>query len=193
MKKWIKYSLLSILSIAAIIGGTSFYNYNINHNLRTITEGKVYSSGVIPPNQIKDYVEDLNVKTIIDFRHPGIIDELNPANEDDIWLEKEAVSKIPGVQHINIPSDQVPTQQNLDSLFKVLDNKNAYPVLMHCYHGTGRAQIYSAIYRIEYENFDNQTAREGTRLFLKGSSFDDGKPKGEFLKAYVPRKNKPIE
>jgi protein tyrosine/serine phosphatase len=32
-----------------------------------------------------------------------------------------------------------------------MDNKDNYPVLIHCYHGTGRAEMYSALYRIEYE------------------------------------------
>lgn len=190
MKKGLKYFLFVVLGIGLILGAIQFYKVNLNYNIKTITKNKVYSSGVIPPEKIKNYVEDLNIKTIIDFRHPSVIDPLNPANATDIALEKNAVNKIPGVQHISIPSEQVPTQQNLDSLFKVLDDKNAYPVLMHCHHGTGRAQIYSAIYRIEYENFDNQKAREGTRIILKGSSFDDGKPKGEFLKAYKPRQTK---
>ena len=105
----------------------------------------------------------------------------------DIEAERAAVDKIDGVTHHSIPSDQVPTQANLDSLFNILDQEDAYPVLMHCYHGTGRAQIYSAIYRIEYEDFSNEEAREKTRILLKGSSFDDGKPKGEFLKAYKTR------
>jgi hypothetical protein len=48
--------------------------------------------------------------------------------------------------------------------------------------------MYSAIYRIEYENFTNEKARENVRTLIKWSSFDDGTPKGEFLKAYKSRK-----
>jgi len=187
MKKSNKIIGVILLAIAIVFAAKHVYDIHLNYNLKTITAGKVYSSGVIPPEQLKDYVADYNIKTIIDFRHPHIIDKLNPGKGVDIDLERNAVAAIPGVRHVNIPSDQVPTPQNLDSLFKVLDQPEAYPVLMHCYHGTGRAQIYSAIYRIEYEGMSNQEAREGARLLLKYSSFDDGKPKGEFLKAYVPR------
>ncbi len=178
--------------LVVVLVGTAKYVYDIhlNYNFKKITDGKVYSSGVIPPEKIRDYVEEYQIKTIIDFRHPHIIDELNPANGTDIELEQKAVAKIAGVRHVNIPSDQVPTRQNLDSLYKVLDQENAYPVLMHCYHGTGRAQIYSAIYRIEYEGMSNEEARSKTRTLLKFSSFDDGKPKGEFLKAYKTRSTK---
>jgi protein tyrosine/serine phosphatase len=69
-----------------------------------------------------------------------------------------------------------------------MDNPANYPVLIHCYHGIGRAEMYSAIYRIEYEGFTNEKARSGVRTLIKWSSFDDGKPKGEFLKNYISRK-----
>ncbi|MCO4822273.1 MAG: dual specificity protein phosphatase family protein [Flavobacteriaceae bacterium] len=187
MNKTVKRILLGILVIAVIFTGKYVYDIHLNYNFKTITDGKVFSSGVIPPEKIKDYVEDHNIKTIVDFRHPGMVTDLNPAMMADIEAERAAVDKIEGVTHHSIPSDQVPTQANLDSLFNILDQEDAYPVLMHCYHGTGRAQIYSAIYRIEYEDFSNEEARKKTRILLKGSSFDDGKPKGEFLKAYKTR------
>ncbi len=47
---------------------------------------------------------------------------------------------------------------------------------------------YSAIYRIEYENFTNKEARNNVRTLIKFSSFDDGKPKGEYLMHYKSRK-----
>ena len=70
-----------------------------------------------------------------------------------------------------------------------MDNKDNYPVLIHCYHGVGRAEMYSAIYRIEYENFTNEEARKNVRTLIKFSSFDDGKPKGEYLMHYKSRKD----
>jgi protein tyrosine/serine phosphatase len=40
-----------------------------------------------------------------------------------------------------------------------MDNSDNYPVLIHCYHGTGRAEMYSALYRIEYEVLLRSTSR----------------------------------
>jgi predicted protein tyrosine phosphatase len=62
-----------------------------------------------------------------------------------------------------------------------MDNKENYPVLIHCCHGIGRAEMYSALYRIEYEKFTDETARQGVRTVIKYSSFDDGTPKGEWV------------
>jgi hypothetical protein len=47
--------------------------------------------------------------------------------------------------------------------------------------------MYSAIYRIEYENMDRDQARTGTRWLTKWSSFDLGTPKGDYLHHYQKR------
>jgi predicted protein tyrosine phosphatase len=57
-----------------------------------------------------------------------------------------------------------------------MDNKDNYPVLIHCYHGTGRAEMYS-LYRIEYESFTNEDARMGVRTLVKFSSLMTGHPR----------------
>ena len=188
MKKY-KITGLLVITIIIVIVGKYMYDMNINHNFETITEGKVYKSGVIPPDELKDYINKYHIKSIVDLRFPGTIDlENNPEIPAELIAEKEAIAKIKGVNYFNNGSDQVPKQENLDVFFKIMDNPGNYPVLIHCYHGVGRAEMYSAIYRIEYENFTNEEARNGVRALIKWSSFDDGKPKGEFLKAYKSRK-----
>lgn len=179
--------VLGVILLVAV--GKYVYDMNINHNFEVITEGKVYKSGVIPPDQIDDYVAKYHIKSIIDLRMPGTNDlVLNPENPGELQAERDAVAKIKGVHYFPNPSEQVPNGKNIAVFRSILDNKANYPVLIHCYHGTGRAELYSAIYRMEYENFTNEEARNGVRTLVKFSSFDDGKPKGEYLKAYKTRK-----
>jgi protein tyrosine phosphatase (PTP) superfamily phosphohydrolase (DUF442 family) len=186
MKKKI---LLFVFILVLFIVGKNYYDMNINHNFETITEGKVYKSGVIPPDEIDDYVKKHKIKSIVDLRFPGTADlENNPETPSELTAEKTAVEKLKNVNYFNNGSDQVPNQKNLDVFYKIMDDKNNYPVLIHCYHGTGRAEMYAALYRIEYENFTNEAARNAVRMLVKFSSFDDGKPKGEFLKKYKTRK-----
>jgi len=183
--KIITFLVLLILAIS----GKYVYDRHINHNFMAITEGKVYKSGVIPPDEIESYVKKYHIKSIIDLRFPGTGDDVNnPEIPAELTAEKQAIEKIPGVNYFNDGSDQVPNQKNLDIFFKIMDNPNNYPVLIHCYHGIGRAQMYSAIYRIEYEGFSNEEARHKAAFPFIFSSFDDGKPKGEYLKSYKSRK-----
>ena len=187
LKKKIGIALFFLLVIGA---GKYVYDMHINHNFETITEGKVYKSGVIPPDEIAHYVKKYKIKSIVDLRFPGTGDDINnPEIPAELIAEKKAIAKIEGVNYFNNGSDQVPKQYNLKAFFKVMDNPANYPVLIHCYHGVGRAEMYSAIYRIEYENMEKDKARTSTRLMTKWSSFDLGKPKGNYLHNYISRKD----
>ncbi|MDI1305638.1 MAG: dual specificity protein phosphatase family protein [bacterium] len=189
MKKNKKIIGFLLLAIILFFGGKQIYDMNINHNFETITEGKVYKSGVIPPDELESYVAKYHIKSIVDLRFPGTTDLTNnPEIPAELTAEQNAIAKIKGVNYFNNGSEQVPKQENLDRFFKIMDNKDNYPVLIHCYHGIGRGEMYSALYRIEYENFTNEAARQGVRTLLKFSSFDDGTPKGEYLKSYKSRK-----
>ena len=191
MKKHIKKVGFLLLAVIFVLVGKYVYDININHNFETITEGKVYKSGVIPPNEIDSYVKKYHIKSIIDLRFPGTGDDVNnPEIPVELIAEKKAAAKIKGLNYFNIGSDQVPKPENLEAFFKVMDNKANYPVLIHCFHGVGRAEMYSAIYRIEYENWDRDEARAKTRFLTKFSSFDLGKPKGDFLHSYLKREDR---
>ena len=182
---------IGIIVVVLILVGVGKYVYdvNINHNFKAITEGKVYKSGVIPPDQLEGYIKEHNIKSIVDLRFPGTDDLVNnPEIPEELTAEKEAIEKIKGINYFNIGSEQVPSEEALDKFYNVIDDSANYPLLIHCYHGDGRAQMFSAIYRIEKEGMSNEEARKKARVLLKWSSFDDGKPKGEFLKSYMTRR-----
>ena len=190
MRKRLKIIGILLLVFALLFGGKYVYDMNINHNFETISEGKVYKSGVIPPDELESYVKKYKIKSIVDLRFPGTGDDVNnPEDAAELEAEKIAIAKIDGVNYFNDGSDQVPTKENLVLFYKIMDNPANYPVLIHCYHGVGRAELYSAVYRIEYENWDKDKARTSTRFLTKWSSFDLGKPKGDFLHTYIRRKD----
>ncbi len=190
MRKRLKIIGILLLVLALLFGGKYVYDMNINHNFETISEGKVYKSGVIPPDELESYVKKYKIKSIVDLRFPGTGDDVNnPEDAAELEAEKSAVAKIKGLNYFNDGSDQVPTKENLVLFYKIMDNPANYPVLVHCYHGVGRAELYSAVYRIEYENWDKDEARTSTRFLTKWSSFDLGKPKGDFLHNYIRRKD----
>ena len=71
MKK--KLGLL-VLAILVIGGAKEFYDVNLNYNFKTISEDKVYKSGVIPPDELEDYINKYNIKSVVDLRFPGTLD-----------------------------------------------------------------------------------------------------------------------
>lgn len=192
---------LKIFGLIVIIFATYYvWHVHFNYRFEEISKDKVYKSALIK-NQ--DTMEKLlvnnNIKTVIDLLDPGVQDRLNPAKQEEIDREDRFIKAINkknnlDIQHINIPSGQVPNEENLQKFFEILDDKSNYPLLIHCYHGTGRAQIYSALYRVEYEKWKNEDARAKTRFMVDGfgyrSSFADGKSKGDFLMNYKTRESR---
>lgn len=185
-----KKVILSLLVLVVLfVVGRYVYKVHFNNNLDIITEGKVYKTSVIPPDEIEDFVKKYKIKTVIDLRKPGTNDTiLNPEKPGDILLEKLAVERIEGCNYINIPADQVPADEAVDKFLEVMDDPSVYPVVIHCVHGMGRAPLFAAIYRIEYEGYTNEEARVNTRMPVKFSPFDHGTPKGEYLKKYKKRR-----
>jgi len=182
------------------IGGYYFWYNNLNYRFETISDDKVYKSALIDPEDLEAYLVSHHIHTVIDLLDPTVQDKDNPAKQNEVDAEDASIRAInekykSDIRHINIPSPQVPTQKTLKEFFEVLDDNSSYPVLIHCYHGMGRAVIYSALYRIEYENWKNEDARMKARMFpvmvdspLHHSSFAKGRGKGDFLINYVPRR-----
>jgi protein tyrosine phosphatase (PTP) superfamily phosphohydrolase (DUF442 family) len=187
-----KKKALIFLSLFVIVGlGIYAWDVHFNYRFETIDENKVYKSAAIPPEKLADYIQKYHIKTVIDLRDGGSYSDLNPVNQSEIDAEASAISSIKGVEHINIPSHQVPTRETLTRFLTVMDDKSVYPVLIHCHHGTGRAQIYSALYRIEYLNMEPNEARLKTSWITEflgyKSAFAVTKDKGRFLVAYRSR------
>jgi protein tyrosine phosphatase (PTP) superfamily phosphohydrolase (DUF442 family) len=192
----LKKTFKSILAIVLIIGAYYVYHVHFNYRFEEISKDKVYKSALIKPSRLESYLIDNKIKTVVNLLDPGVQDALNPAKQKEINAEDNAIKNINkknnlNIKHVSIPSAQTPTKDTLTKFFEVLDDKANYPVLIHCYHGTGRAQIYSALYRIEYENWKNEDARQETRFMVEGfgyrSSFSKGRSKGDFLINYKPR------
>ncbi len=178
--------LLGIVLIG--IGGFAFYQKKLRHNLVTISEGKVYNSGVVPPAELKDLLKDHGIKSVIDLRDGEEQTELNPETRKQVGAEELAMNRIPGVRYFNLPTDQIPQDSTVQKFLKIMDNPKNYPVLIHCHHGVGRSRLFSSIYRIEYENYSNEDARSRARyLWELSGNFSKNSDKGQYLLNYHKR------
>ncbi|GAA4159485.1 dual specificity protein phosphatase family protein [Chryseobacterium ginsenosidimutans] len=183
-----KRILISLVVVTAVILAFVFYQKKVRYNLVTISENKVYNSGVVPPDKLPGFISDYKIKTIVDLRDGLVQTELNPETKKQVNAEENAVDKIAGVHYFNLPTDQIPEDSTVQKFLKIMDNPKNYPVLIHCHHGVGRSRLFSSIYRIEYENFTNENARSNARLFWEfGSNFSKNSEKGIYLTNYKKR------
>ncbi len=182
-----KLTILALI-ITVISSLVYLWHVHVNYRFKAVTENKVYKSALIAPDKLEKYLVSKNIKTVIDLIEKG--------KQHYVDSEVKAIEEINKknnlhINHVHLISKQVPSKANLLEFYKILDNKINYPVLIHCYHGLGRTELYVALYKVEYENMTPLDARDDTRFIVQSpiykSSFADTKPKGKFMINYKPR------
>ena len=172
------YLLLALVGVTLLaLAGRYGYWVLVEHRFQTITEGKVYKSSAMPPDELVRRVEALGIRTVIDLR--------NEAPESSA-AERAAVEKA-GLRYVNLPSEQVPDSATVDAYLALMKRPEIFPVLIHCEHGVGRSVLFAALYRIEFEGWDSERARCATTYFPWRGSFRPGSDKGDYVRNYKPR------
>lgn len=137
----------------------------------TVVEGRVYRSGTLRPHWLAIAVRRHAIRTVIDLRRPGA----------DVDRERDFLRGL-GVTHVNVPVSQRPKAPVIDAFLAAIESAEP-PLLLHCLHGAGRARVFSALYRIEYEGWS--PARAARTLPLRQ------RRKRAFVRDYVRRGRRP--
>src|SRR5438045_9194323 len=95
---------------------------------------------------------DRGVKTIIDLRL---------ASEHSIPHEKQLV-EANGMHFVSVPMKgmSAPTDEQLFSVLRILNDSKQWPVFVHCRRGADRNGTILACYRISTDNWNNPKALE---------------------------------
>lgn len=188
-KRILIFSLLFLVVIALLAG---LAHWRMNYSLIPVIPGELYRSPELPPDLLARAAQKKNIKTVIDLRVPDS-DKRMPAAQygQNIIQENQALSAV-GINHISLPTGQVPPEKVVDRFLEVLDDPETRPVLIHCYHGVGRAGLFVAVYLMEYAGYTNEEARRNVArhhsLRLEGrKGFRTDSSKGSFIMNYIPR------
>jgi protein tyrosine phosphatase (PTP) superfamily phosphohydrolase (DUF442 family) len=184
LKRWARQLGVALALVLVASAGGYYYWVHVNHRFLTITEGQVFKSAEMSPAELKEQVKKYAIRTVIDLRHPG------PWTD----AERQAMQEV-GVRYFSIPSHQVPTADVVKKFLAVMDETMASPeyqaVLIHCKDGTGRSPLFSSLYRIEYEGWSNEAARNKIYWQTGMGNFASDSSKGRYLLGYVPRSKNP--
>jgi protein-tyrosine phosphatase len=154
----LKLVAVVVIAALAIMGGIYAQWVLGAHRLTVITPGRAYQSAAMAPEEMARVASRLKVQTVFDFRDdrdPGVFEAENAALKRD------------GIRYVHIPSSTSPAPETVDAFVSAMRSEVAAhrTVLLHCHDGEGRAVFYSAVYRMEFEGWDNERAlRATTRL-----------------------------
>jgi protein tyrosine phosphatase (PTP) superfamily phosphohydrolase (DUF442 family) len=170
-----------VIPLAALLGialcGSALYGHwaLVEHRFATVTQGQIYRSGAMPPEKLVEKVQEHGIRAVVDLRTYG---------EDE--AERDALAAL-GVKYFNLPSLQRPTARDVDAFLEFASQSENRPLLIHCEHGVGRAVLFSALYRIEFEGWSNERARASAYWGSGLGSFEPDSRKGRFLLDYTRR------
>jgi len=175
--------ILATLSAAACASGCGPYHFAV------VEPGVLYRSGQVRKDSLEEIHEQCGIRTIVDLvaerRGSPFV-----AAEGEFAREK-------GIRYIHLPIPPVSMgvenfAQWLPPFFEILDDHRNHPVLVHCWKGIKRTGVMVAIYRMEYQRWDNAEALRGLSAFGRTPE-DFTLAEREFILNYVPRwKRKPV-
>ena len=128
----------------------------IEHRLTVVAAGRVYQSAEMSPAELARLTERLGIRTVFDFRD-------YPDHDPRIVAERSALEGR-GVRYVHVPASPRPSLQAIAAFVGAMRMEVAgrRAVLLHCHDGEGRAVFFSAVYRMEFEGWNNERAYNGT-------------------------------
>ncbi len=166
----LKVLLVLLLPVAATI---AYQVWSYRGHQAVVEEGRLYRSAALPPSRLARFCSERGIRTVIDFRR----------TEADAREEAEILEHM-GVRHVHLPSRQVPSSETIAAFLEIMQETAGEPVLLHCRHGVGRAGVFSAIYRMEYQGWSAPRAWLEAAVLAGFGSFLPGSPKARFILSY---------
>ncbi len=190
-----RVATLTLSAVAVLIVGVwpivEYRNvYTFDKRLREVDPGRVYRSGEMTAAGFADAVARYKIRTILnvqdDYPDPDVVRNFwnwNTVKESELCRQL-------GVRYVLIKPDlilrrRVPAERPaaVDAFLDLMDDPDAYPVLIHCKAGLHRTGCLTAVYRMEYQGWSPDRAYDE----LKANGFGDwvGTSGNDYVNEYV--------
>lgn len=162
MRAWRQWALGAGVMLVVIGVPAAYYRAMYAHakRLRVVAEGKLYRSGQLTANGLRDAVRLYGIRTVINLQEENV-DPYMP----EAWLGKPSIRESDlceeyGINYYALFGGETLPQERfdrgerpkvIDQFLQILDDPKNYPVLLHCKAGLHRTGLLTAVYRIEYE------------------------------------------
>ena len=192
MQHILKCTMGAAVAFLIVAGPTLYAQYRQSQfrNFRMVRCGVLYRSGQLSLPALRSVIHDHGIETVVTLRDAPVAGQLPP----DIAEEKYCISEEINYYRISprtwwAPDGSIPAEVGVRQFREIMDNPSNYPVLVHCYAGIHRTGAYSAVYRMEYENWSNADAIAEMRT--NGyRDLDDEWDLLSYLEHYVPRRER---
>lgn len=169
--------VLAVVALAAL-GALGVYRVQ-RHNFKRFQEvrpGVYYRMGAPSEYGLRRLAEQYGLRTVVCLyeEEPRLKAGLfYDPGEPSGMSEREAAEQL-GVRFLHWPlAGQAhwpwPTPQRLEEFYRLMDDPDNWPVLVHCRAGKHRAGTMAAIFRLEYDRWEAQAALDEMYAFDFGT------------------------
>jgi hypothetical protein len=112
------------------------------YRIREVEVGKFYRSAQLPNHKLKECIEKFKIKTIINLR------TMPQGKNPQWWTDEQSVAQQHKVTLVNIPmhTEVLPPKKTIETLLGIYENKENFPILVHCAHGIHRTGLAAFLY-----------------------------------------------
>jgi hypothetical protein len=162
MSRVLRWALTAGVALVVAAAPVGLYRcvYAYNKRLREIDPGRVYRSGQMSADGFADAVRRLKVRTVVNLQD----DVPDPDIDLHFWgggtVKETELCRQLGVRYVLFKPDLIPLPytrfrrpETIDDFLELMDDPDAYPVLIHCRAGLHRTGCLAAVYRMEYQGW----------------------------------------
>lgn len=182
-RKIFRIILLSLVIIALITGGWRWHQETKPYHFLTVIPGMLYRSGTLKPHNLEKVIDKHGIRTVVSLRLPG------ETSRKELYAKEVIICRQKGVKLVKLPmlGNTPPTEKQMSQWFKLLDDKERLPILVHCAQGVVRTGMMAAISEIEYLNKHNEKTLSELPMFGHKLYVPKRKRMRQFILNYVPR------
>ncbi len=150
--------LLGSIVVVALIAGPAAWAVHQQaqtRNFRVVRPGVLYRSGQMTKEGLRRILNDYRIKTVISLRDGTTARDR--AEEEFCQSEEVNFLRILPSQWGDV-GGSVPVEEGVRKFRAVMSDPRNFPVLIHCFAGIHRTGAYTAIYRMEFEHWENARA-----------------------------------
>ena len=161
MPRYLPYLFGTFIAVLLVAGplAYAYHEQGEIRNFHVVRTDVLYRSGQLSIGGLERIVHDYGIKTVISLRDAARLGDPPPDLKEEKYCAKQDIHFVRiSPRSWWSPDGSVPAEVGVRQFRAVMDNAANYPVLIHCFAGIHRTGAFCAIYRMEYEGWNNQDA-----------------------------------
>lgn len=185
-------------AIAFFITAAPFFYYRATYTtykrLRVVEEGRLYRSGCMTADGFEEAIRRYGIRTVINLQEEAEDPDLPTRYLSPLSEKESELCRRLGVRYellmvdLKMPNSDEPPD-SIASFYKLMDDPDIYPVLIHCRAGLHRTGCLVALYRMEYNGWTKDEALAELRGhgFGLSASYASNEYIQQYILSYQPR------